>query len=136
MRRFLFNHDHSLGDEYSILMWIYPSREQAIIRDIFIAENFGSGSTETIWTSAYKTFPLAFAFTQSKTKRELPYRGILDITRFLTKNIDDTFAVTFPLKDMPHQVWPEAPRKNSAIFMGDGQRLLTRPHTPNNKYQH
>ena len=136
MRRFFFDPTYLMRDEYSILMWLYPSREQAIIRDILVADNFGSGSAETLWISAYKTFPLAFAVAQRETEAGWPYKGMLDISKFLTNSIDDTFNITFPWRDIPHQMWPEAPRSNGAILMGEGQRLLTKPHKPNTTYQH
>lgn len=136
MRRFFFNHSHVLSPEYSLLMWLYPSREQAIIRDIFIVEHFGRHAEETVWSSVYKTFPLAFSFTHRSIRRELPYKGILDLTSFLTSNIDETFNITFSLKDIPHQVWPEMPGRNGAILMGEGQKLLTKPHISNRQYQH
>ncbi len=130
MRRFLFDETHSLANEYSILIWLYPSREQAIIRDIFPLDSFSAW--KTTWMSAYKTFPLAFAFTQKKEK--WPYKGIIDITDFLTKSVEDKVNITFSLNDIPHQRWPETPSSRGAIFMGDGERLLTKPHIPNKKY--
>ena len=136
MRRVLFDCDYKIPSEFSILMWLYPSKEQAIIRDIFVTEEFGRKSEEMIWISAYKTFPLAFAFTHRSVIRDWPYKGIIDITKILSSNIDSKFTLTLSLKDIPHQIWPEAPTQSGAIFMGDGQRLLTRPHTPQKPYNH
>lgn len=136
MRRVFFDCNYKIPGQFSILMWLYPSKEQAIIRDIFVTEEFGRKSEEMIWISAYKTFPLAFAFAHRSVTREWPYRGVLDITSCLSSKIDSKFTLTLSLKDIPHQIWPETPTQSGAIFMGDGQRLLTRPHTTQKSYNH
>lgn len=136
MRRLFFNHNHVVSSGYSVLMWLYPAKEQAVIRDIFVAKEFGANSENILWVSAYKTFPLAFAITHQPKKEPPPYKEIVDLTPHLTSKIDDQFNISLPIKNFPPFIWPEAPPEDGAILMGDGQRLLTKPYTPQKTYRH
>ncbi len=136
MRRFFFNHEHVFSENISVLMWVYPTNEQAVIRDIFLSENFGTGAIEFLWISAYKTFPLAFAIAHKDKKTSAPYKNIINLTSHLTKNINDKFDIRLSIKGHPPFMWPETPSRNEVILMGDGQRLLTKPHSPIRSYKH
>ena len=126
LRRFFFEENGVLPNSINLFIWLYPFREQVILRDVFLVDF--SRSQSIMWTSAYKTYPLGFAVCENINNFEVSVRGLLDIRPSLTGRINQSFQVRLPVRCMVPPLWPEAPSRNGAVMSGDSTSLSTKPY--------
>ncbi|WP_277587665.1 hypothetical protein [Pseudomonas chlororaphis] len=125
LRRYVFNAGQSFPENYRFHIWLYPFKEQAVMKDLFHAQ-LGRGY-EPFGISAYKTFPFAFAFSNRIHNPAYSLRGTLDITDYLSKNIDEYFRVKIDTRSIVDRNWPHAPIKDGVILTSENESITTKP---------
>jgi hypothetical protein len=105
-------------------VWLYPSSKQGMLKDLFHTE-FGSGF-EPMWISAFKTYPLAFAFSTEVKNPNFRLQGVLDLTPY-TSSETVTYNLKISTRPLVDFNWPYAPHRNGAILTGSNGSLVTQP---------
>ncbi|MFJ4393317.1 hypothetical protein [Pseudomonas sp. NPDC089396] len=125
LRRFVLGRGE-LHSSLQFHMWLYPSSRQGMLKDLFHTV-FGAGY-EPMQISAFKTYPLAFAFSTIIENPNYRLNGVMDLTPYIS---NETMAYnlkipTCPLVDFN---WPYAPHRDGAILTGNTGSLTTQLFT-------
>lgn len=126
LRRFVLNKQSGLESSLYFHMWLFPFNRQGMLRDLFHAE-FGAGY-DPLWISAFKTYPLSFAFSTEVTNPNYRLRGVLDLTGALKSGTDSLFSLRIPTRPIVDSNWPFAPYRDGAILTGDNGSVTTAPY--------
>lgn len=132
LRRYVLNPDQNFPEEYRFHIWLYPFKEQAVMKDLFHAQ-LGSGY-EPFAISAYKTFPLAFAFSNKIHNPAYAIKGTLDITEYLSSDLDEYFKIQIDARSVVDRNWPFAPIKDGAILTSENGSITTKPYMNTKPY--
>ncbi|MBM0212498.1 hypothetical protein [Pseudomonas syringae group genomosp. 3] len=123
LRRFVLG-QCGLHSSLRFHMWLYPSSRQGMLKDLFHTE-FGSGY-EPMWISAFKTYPLAFAFSTEVENPNFRLHGVMDLTPYVSNNTM-AYNLKIPTRPIVDFNWPYAPHRNGAILTGNSGSLTTQP---------
>lgn len=123
LRRFVLHESAGLQQSLRFHMWLYPFSRQGILKDLNHTE-FGK-SYEPLWISAFKTYPLAFAFSTEIQNPSYRLEGVIDLTPHLTTNVDSCFVIRVPTKPIVDSNWPFAPHRNGAILTSQNDSVTT-----------
>ncbi|MGE8066181.1 hypothetical protein [Pseudomonas sp. NPDC089569] len=123
LRRFVLQESFGLHPELRFHMWLYPFSRQGMLSDLHHTE-FGT-SYETLWISAFKTYPLAFAFSTEVQNPNYRLRGVIDLTQGITLDTSALYSVRIQAKPIVNSNWPFAPHQNGAILTGDNGSVTT-----------
>lgn len=127
LRRFVLNRDGVLDPTLRFHMWLYPFSKQGAYHDLVHSE-LGAGF-EPLWISAYKTYPFAFAFSTEVHNPNYRIKGVMDITKFLSSNLDQRFNLRISTRPLVGSNWPFAAIKNGVILTGDNASVSTEPYS-------
>ncbi|WP_139332622.1 hypothetical protein [Aquipseudomonas alcaligenes] len=125
LRRFVLQEQCGLDPSLRFLMWLYPFKRQGMLKDLHHAE-FGK-PYEPMWISAFKTYPLAFAFSTEIQNPNYRLAGVIDLTRWVTTDVEQHFNIRVPARPIVDSNWPFAPHPNGAIFTGQNASVTTAP---------
>jgi len=125
LRRYVFNSNAPFPENYRFQIWLYPFTEQAIMKDLYHAQ-FGSGHPP-FGISAYKTYPLAFAFSDPTENPNYKLHGVLDVTDYLSKKPEHSFNIQLDTNAIVDKNWPYAPHKDGAILSAQNESVMTTP---------
>lgn len=95
-----------------------------MLKDLFHTV-FGAGY-EPMQISAFKTYPLAFAFSSVIHNPTFILQGVLDLTSYVS-NEKKAYNLTIPTRPLVDFNWPYAPHRNGAILTGNTGSLTTQP---------
>lgn len=123
LRRFVLQEGAGLHQDLRFHMWLYPFSRQGMFSDFHHAE-FGA-PYNTFWISAFKTYPLAFAFSAEVENPNYRLRGIIDLTQAITSDTSALFTLRVDTKPIVDSNWPFAPHENGAILTGENGSLTT-----------
>lgn len=123
LRRFVLNESAALHPTLRFHMWLYPFSRQGMFNDLYHAE-FGT-QHDPLWISAFKTYPLAFAFSTEVQNLNYRLRGVMDLTQFVTTDVSEFYGLRVTTKPIVDSNWPFAPYRNGAILTGDNSSLTT-----------
>lgn len=126
LRRFVLQESAGLHPDLRFHMWLYPFSRQGMLSDLHHAE-FGT-PYDTLWISAFKTYPLAFAFSTEVQNPNYRLRGVIDLTQAITLNTSALYTVRIEAKPIVHSNWPFTPHKNGAILTGENGSVTTTPY--------
>lgn len=132
LRRYVLRLDLSFPEEYKFQMWLYPFKQQDLLKDLFHSAP-GSGY-EPFGISAYKTFPLAFSISDEIKNPVYQLAGVLDLTPHLYGSIERKCAVRLLAKLLVDPNWPYAPSRNGIILAGDNGSFKAVPYMNKKKY--
>lgn len=132
LRRYILRLESPFPPEYRFQMWLYPFKQQAVLKDLFHTV-FGSGY-EPFGISAYKTYPLAFSFSREIKNPAYKLEGIVDLSLHLKGAIDRKSSINIWAKLIVDPNWPYAPHKNGAILASDNGSVKTNPYMNKRKY--
>ncbi|EJM94754.1 hypothetical protein [Pseudomonas sp. GM67] len=132
LRRYVLNADQNFPENFRFHIWLYPFKEQAVMKDLFHSQ-LGSGY-EPFAISAYKTFPLAFAFSNKIHNPAYAITGTLDITEHLSSNLDEHYRIKIDARTVVDRNWPYAPLKDGAILTSENGSIITKPHVNKKPY--
>lgn len=123
LRRFVLGRG-KLHSSLQFHLWLYPSSRQGMLKDLFHTV-FGAGY-EPMQISAFKTYPLAFAFSTVIDNPSFRLNGVMDLTPYVS---DETMAynLLIPTRPLVDFNWPYAPHRNGAILTGNTGSLTTQP---------
>lgn len=125
LRRFVLQPETGLQQSLRFHLWLYPFNRQGILKDLFHTV-FGSGH-DPLWISAFKTYPLAFAFSTEVQDPSFRLQGVLDVTAAVETYDDRLFNITIPTRPLVDSNWPFAPHRDGAILTGDNGSVTTVP---------
>ncbi|SOP96743.1 hypothetical protein CFBP2118_01141 [Pseudomonas syringae pv. syringae] len=123
LRRFVLQENADLHSTLRFKMWLYPFSRQGMFNNLYHAE-FGT-SYDPLWISAFKTYPLAFAFCTEVQNPNYRLRGVMDLTQFLTTDLNESYVIKITTKPIVDINWPFAPYRNGAILTGDNASVTT-----------
>lgn len=123
LRRFVLGRA-ALHPSLRFHLWLYPSSRQGMFKDLWHTE-FGSGH-DPMWISAFKTYPLAFAFSTEVKNPIYRLHGVMDLTPYIS-NEKLVYNLRVPTRPLVDFNWPYAPHGNGAILTGDTGSLTTQP---------
>lgn len=126
LRRFVLDPDAGLDPALRCHMWLYPFHRQGIFKDLNHME-FGT-EYEPMWICAFKTYPLAIAFSSEVQNPAFRLAGVFDFTEHLTSDDQQLFEVRLPALPLVDCNWPFAPHPNGAIMTGQNASLTTAPY--------
>lgn len=126
LRRFVLNKQVGLEPSLYFHMWLFPFNRQGMLRDLFHAE-FGAGY-EPLWISAFKTYPLSFAFSTEVTNPNYRLRGVLDLTDAVRAAANGLFTLRIPTRPIVDSNWPFAPYRHGVILTSDNGSVTTTPY--------
>lgn len=126
LRRFVLQENVGLDPSLRFHMWLYPFSRQGMLSDLHHVE-FGTDH-DPLWISAFKTYPLAFAFSTEVQNPNYRLKGVMDLTAFITTDVDGHFGMRVPTKPIVDSNWPFAPHRNGGIFTGDNDSVTTVPY--------
>jgi len=126
MRRFVLWDDFELPPTMRFQLWLYPFNRQAVLKDLFHVQ-FGSGH-DPFWISAFKTYPLAFAFSSEILNPSYWIPGVMDVTEWVTTDTTQTYRLIIPTRPIVDPNWPFAAHKEGAIISGDNDSVTTAPY--------
>ncbi|WP_285409612.1 hypothetical protein [Pseudomonas sp. FR229a] len=129
LRRFILRDDATLPPTLRFHMWLYPFNRQAIFKDLHHIQ-FGSGY-DPFWISAFKTYPLAFAFSSEITNPSFRLPGVMDITEWVKDTPEQQYRLIIPTRPTVDPNWPFAAHKEGAILTGDHDSITTQPYKKN-----
>lgn len=104
-----------LPPEAEIFYWLYPYRDQIVIRDCGYLE-IQKGMTEPFVFNLLKAYPFAFFLTWKKPAA-LGFR-VNDLNAARHLGIDDPMEIDLQLTGLPPQRWPEAATDSSILLYG------------------
>lgn len=126
LRRFVLDPEAGLHDELRFLLWLYPFHRQGMMTDLYHMV-FG-GKHEPLWISAFKTYPLALAFSTEPFNPEYRLAGVIDLTPHISTDVDGLFNLRIPTRPIVDSNWPFAPHRNGAIMSRDNGSVTTVPY--------
>ncbi|WP_429541808.1 hypothetical protein [Pseudomonas frederiksbergensis] len=126
LRRFVLQESAGLHPDLRFHMWLYPFSRQGMLSDLHHAE-FGSPH-DVLWISAFKTYPLAFAFSTEVQNPNYRLPGVIDLTQAVTTDPTARYTVRVATKPIVDSNWPFAPYRNGAILAGDNASVTTVPY--------
>jgi hypothetical protein len=126
LRRYVMNFDLAFPEQYRFQLWLYPFKQQALLKDLYHTV-FGSGY-DPFGISAYKTFPLAFSFSDPVLNPAYKLDGILDVSSFLNGRLDRKANIQLRAGVTVDPNWPYAPHKNGVILSSDNGSVQTKPY--------
>lgn len=126
LRRYVLNPNECFPEEYRFHIWLYPFKEQAVLKDLFHAQ-LGTGY-KPFCISAYKTYPLAFSFSDKVHNPAYEIEGTIDVTDHLNGKLDELFTIKLDARKIVDRNWPYAPVKNGAILTSENGSITTKPH--------
>lgn len=133
LRRFVLNETARFPDGYDFQMWLYPFKEQAIYKDLYHRIFFGKDDS-TLGISAFKTYPLAFAFCNKIESNSFKQAGVIELADKLNGNIEQKYRISISTKNIVDQAWPFAPHPNGVILTNSNGSLTTNPFMNIKKY--
>ncbi|WP_205579967.1 hypothetical protein, partial [Pseudomonas aeruginosa] len=104
-------------------MWLYPFRRQGMLKDLNHVV-FGAGY-DPMWISAFKTYPLAFAFSTEMENPAFRLPGVMDLTPYVTTDVEGRFNIKLQTRPLVDINWPFAAHPNGGIFTGANNSLTT-----------
>lgn len=124
LRRFVLHERAGLHPTLRFQMWLYPFSRQGMFTDLFHAE-FGT-QYDPLWISAFKTYPLAFAFSTEVQNPNYRLPGVIDLTEFVTTNVNELYSIRIAAKPIVDSNWPFAPHSKGAILTGENDSVTTK----------
>lgn len=113
VRDYILDGSLSLPTSLRIYYWLYPYRQQILIRDA-VRLTVSNSVIVAFWLM--KFFPLAFLVTQEETAaRQFSLR---DLDSFGRRDFTARESVLIDLKPLVHPYWPEHPTTDAAILYG------------------
>lgn len=128
LRRFVLRESSKLHPSLRFQMWLYPFTKQGILKDLHHTEFGTTQHYDPLWISAFKTYPLAFAFSSEIQNPSYRLNGVLDLTPWVTTDINGLFGMKIPTKPIVDVNWPFAPHPNGAILTGANDSMTTAPY--------
>lgn len=132
LRRFVLQEQAGLHPSLRFHMWLYPFKRQGMLKDLHHFE-FGTPH-EPMWISAFKTYPLAFAFSTEVQNPNFQLAGVMDLTPYVTTDVDGLFGMRVPTRPLVDSNWPFAPHHNGAILTGENDSVTTVPFRKSPKH--
>ncbi|WP_223114714.1 hypothetical protein [Pseudomonas syringae] len=126
LRRFVLHEEVGLDQALRFHMWFYPSMRQGMLKDLNHFE-FGTDH-DPMWISAFKTYPLAFAFSTAVQNRSFQLAGMIDLTLYVKSGATGLFDIRIPTRPVVDFNWPFAPHPNGAILTGANDSITTLPY--------
>jgi hypothetical protein len=126
LRRFVLQESTGLHPDLRFHMWLYPFCRQGMLSDLHHVE-FGS-PYDALWISAFKTYPLAFAFSTEVQNPNYRLHGVIDLTKAITTDPTRRYTVRVATKPIVDSNWPFAPYRDGAILTGDNSSVTTVPY--------
>lgn len=126
LRRFVLQESAGLHPDMRFHMWLYPFSRQGMLSDLYHTE-FGA-PYDALWISAFKTYPLAFAFSTEIQNPNYRLRGVIDLTQAVAADRSARYTVRVDTKPIVDSNWPFAPYRNGAILTGDNASIATVPY--------
>lgn len=126
LRRYILDPEAQFPKEYKFQLWLYPFKEQAVMKDLYHAQ-LGTG-LDPFGISAYKTYPLAFAFNDEIKNPNYHMSGSLDITDHLSGELKKTFTIHINTKPIVDRNWPYAPIQDGVILSATNESVTTTPY--------
>lgn len=126
LRRFVLQPEKGPHPSLRFHIWLFPFHSQGMMKD-FHHFTFANPATP-LWISAFKTYPLAFAFSTEITDPEFDLAGVTDLTSALSSDTEALFNIRVcgtPLVDIN---WPYAPHPNGGILLSENDSLTTAPY--------
>ncbi len=123
LRRFVLGRAE-LHSSLQFHIWLYPSSRQGMLKDLFHTV-FGAGY-EPMQISAFKTYPLAFAFSSVIQNPSYRLHGVMDLTAYVSDE-SKVYNLKIPTRPLVDFNWPYAPHRNGAILTGNTGSLTTHP---------
>ncbi|WP_461529173.1 hypothetical protein [Pseudomonas sp. 210_17 TE3656] len=125
LRRFVLDEKAKFPAEYNFQMWLYPFKEQAIYKDLYHGV---LGEMDSILgISAFKTYPLAFAFCNKIKSNNFTLLGVIELADKLNSDIEQKYRISIPTTSIVDQAWPYAPHPNGVILTSSNESLTTKP---------
>lgn len=125
LRRFVLYPEKGLHSSMRFHMWLYPFHRQGIMKDI---NHFTFGNASNLlWISAFKTYPLAFAFSTEINHPGYDLAGVCDLTPYVTSDTEALFHIRVQGRPLVDINWPYAPHRNGGILLGANNSLTTAP---------
>ena len=128
LRRFVLQESTGLHPSLRFHMWLYPFNKQGILKDLNHAEFGKTQDYAPLWISAFKTYPLALAFSTEIQNPSYRLNGVLDLTPWVTTDTNGLFGINIPTKPIVDVNWPFAPHRNGAILTADNDSVTTAPY--------
>lgn len=113
LRDYILNGEYPLPEAIRIYCWPFPYSKHVMARDCGLSD-LRIGKPFTCWF--LKFFPVGFLATFSQPV-EYTLPGV-ELSRWRSIGIDDEVHVSFPLRSIPAQYWPEAPTNTSMVMYG------------------
>lgn len=132
LRRYILTPEANFPEGYQFQLWLYPFREQAILKDLYHAQ-FGK-SFSPFGISSYKTYPLAFSFGEKNQNPDFNIPGIIDLTSHLGTDIHKLYNLRIDTRITVDPNWPYAPLKDGAILTSENDSIATKPLMNVKKY--
>lgn len=123
LRRFVLKANEPLHPDLRFHMWLYPFRRQGMLKDLNHVV-FGAGY-DPMWISAFKTYPLAFAFSTEMENPAFRLPGVMDLTPYVTTDVEGRFNIKLQTRPLVDINWPFAAHPNGGIFTGVNNSLTT-----------
>lgn len=128
LRRFVLQEDTKLHPSLRFQMWLYPFNKQGILKDLNHAELGTTQEYDPLWISSFKTYPLAFAFSTEIQNPNYRLNGVMDLTQWVTTDVNGLFSINIPTKPIVNVNWPFIPHRNGIIMTGDNDSVTTAPY--------
>lgn len=125
LRRFVLQEQAGLHPTLRFHMWLYPSNHQGMLKDLHHFE-FGAAD-QLMWISAFKTYPLAFAFSTEILNPSFQLAGMMDLTKFINPEEKVLYGMRVPLRPIVDFNWPFAAHRSGGILTGANDSVTTLP---------
>lgn len=125
LRRFVLQEGTGLHHSLRFHMWLYPYTRQGIFKDLHHVEL--DSTYDPLWVSAFKTYPLAFAFTTVIANPIYRLGGMLDLTEFVNSGPEAQFDMRIKTRPLVDSNWPFAPHRDGMIMAGENGSIVTAP---------
>ena len=107
--------------------WLYPFKSRVLIKDSAIGTIFTKADAMSeFWLM--KSYPLAFAITWN-VDFEFEDVKLRNFDQFMSYNIDQEGDLELDLRDVPPELFPEAPQGHNILLLGE-QAIAARPSPP------
>lgn len=125
LRRFVLQEKAGLDPSLCFHIWLYPFNRQGMLKDLHHIE-FGT-PYEPMWISAFKTYPLTFAFSTVIDNPSFKFDGVIDLTPYVTTDVDRLYGIRMPTRPIVSAGWPFEVHPNGGIASGINNSLITVP---------
>ncbi len=126
LRDYILDSSRQLPDMLRIYYWLYPFREQVLIRNAGRMEVLGGGPAGHVVFSLMKFYPLAFFITMGEGAQP-KYGRLLNLDGYRDVPFEYETQVALRTRPLVPQGWPERPGEHGAVLINDAAAVTAAP---------